>query len=65
MQDIIRKEFAGKTIIAIAHRLNTIMDFDRVIVMEAGKIVETGNPQKLRRTEGSLFKILVEKQGGV
>lgn len=64
MQDILRRRFAGKTIIAIAHRLNTIMDFDRIVVMDAGRIVEIGVPGELCKTEGSLFKVLIEKQGG-
>lgn len=40
MQELIRSEFAGSTIITIAHRLRTIMDYDRVIVMGEGKVLE-------------------------
>lgn len=40
MQSLIRTEFANSTIITIAHRLRTIMDYDRVIVMGEGKILE-------------------------
>jgi ABC-type multidrug transport system fused ATPase/permease subunit len=40
MQSLIRTEFAGSTIITIAHRLRTIMDYDRVLVMGEGKILE-------------------------
>lgn len=40
MQQLIRSSFAGSTIITIAHRLRTIMDYDRVIVMEEGQIIE-------------------------
>ncbi|KAF4121418.1 ABC-type multidrug transport system, ATPase and permease component, partial [Geosmithia morbida] len=40
MQAIIRSEFSGSTIITIAHRLRTIMDYDRVVVMGGGKILE-------------------------
>ncbi|KAI8965592.1 abc transporter [Daldinia sp. FL1419] len=40
MQRIIRSEFAGSTIITIAHRLRTIIDYDQVIVMEEGKVIE-------------------------
>ena len=47
MQTVIRAEFAKHTIIAIAHRLETILDFDRVIVMDAGVIAEMGSPQQL------------------
>jgi ABC-type multidrug transport system fused ATPase/permease subunit len=46
VQKSIRKEFASSTLIAIAHRLETIMDFDRVIVMEHGKVSKIGAPNK-------------------
>lgn len=63
MQRILRSAFSDRTIIAIAHRLDTILDFDRIVVMEAGKIVEMGEPSMLIQIEGSLFKGLVESQG--
>jgi ATP-binding cassette subfamily C (CFTR/MRP) protein 1 len=63
MQRILRTVFANHTIIAIAHRLDTILDFDRVVVMDAGCIVEVGDPQKLLKMQGSLFRGLVESQG--
>ncbi|KAL1599876.1 hypothetical protein SLS60_007681 [Paraconiothyrium brasiliense] len=62
MQRILRTAFADRTIIAIAHRLDTILDFDRVVVMDAGSIVEVGVPAALLKTEGSLFRVLVESQ---
>ena len=62
MQSIIRSEFADRTIIAIAHRLNTILDFDRVVVMDGGCVVEIGAPSELLQMEGSLFRGLVESQ---
>lgn len=62
MQRILRTAFADRTIIAIAHRLDTILDFDRVVVMDAGGIAEIGEPSILMQTEGSLFKALVESQ---
>jgi ATP-binding cassette subfamily C (CFTR/MRP) protein 1 len=62
MQRVLRTAFANRTIIAIAHRLDTILDFDRVIVMESGRIVEAGPPAALIQVSGSLFKDLVESQ---
>ena len=47
MQRVIREEFVDHTIIAVAHRLNTIVDFDRIAVMEKGKLVEFDSPEKL------------------
>ncbi|GKZ31963.1 hypothetical protein AbraIFM66950_000962 [Aspergillus brasiliensis] len=60
MQEIIRQEFKGCTIIAVAHRLDTIVDFDRVVVLADGRIVESGPPQQLLATDGSWFKRLYE-----
>ncbi|KAJ5504975.1 ABC transporter integral membrane type 1 [Penicillium fimorum] len=54
MQAIIRDEFQGCTIISVAHRLNTIVDFDRVVVHHEGRIVESGQPQELLEHWSSL-----------
>jgi ATP-binding cassette subfamily C (CFTR/MRP) protein 1 len=47
IQKVIRDEFEGYTIIAIAHRLDTVMDFDRAIIMEEGRIKEVGDPKNI------------------
>lgn len=59
MQDIISAEFRNYTIVAVGHRLDMIMDFDKVVVMDTGEIVELGNPMVLAREEGSRFGELV------
>ncbi|KAK6351860.1 hypothetical protein TWF718_005005 [Orbilia javanica] len=59
MQQVIREEMEDKTVIAIAHRLETIMDFDRVAVMEDGRVVEVGEPRALLEQD-SKFKRLVD-----
>lgn len=59
MQEIIRTEFKGYTVVAVSHRLDMIMDFDRVVVMDTGEVVEVGNPAKLAETEGTRFGELV------
>ncbi|CAL8146550.1 unnamed protein product [Orchesella dallaii] len=55
IQQTIRKEFKESTVITIAHRLNTIMDSDRVIVLENGEIQEFDSPQNLLANEHSMF----------
>ncbi|KAH0354202.1 P-loop containing nucleoside triphosphate hydrolase protein, partial [Aureobasidium melanogenum] len=55
VQKLLREEFGGKTVIAIAHHLQTIVDFDVVVVLDGGRIAEVGVPGELREKEGSLF----------
>jgi len=62
MQKVLREAFQDRTIIVIAHRLNTILDFDRVVVMDAGQLVEVGNPSQLMSKESGRFRALVEQQ---
>lgn len=47
IQATVRKEFAGCTLIAIAHRLQTVIDADSVLVMDAGNAAEFGHPAEL------------------
>lgn len=47
MQRLIRSEFEGCTVIAVAHRLETVLDFDRIVVMDEGRVVEVGSPAVL------------------
>ncbi|KAF4152717.1 hypothetical protein CNMCM6069_001775 [Aspergillus lentulus] len=63
MQEIIRAEFGHYTIIAVSHRLEMIMDFDRVVVMDRGEVVEVGNPAALKGAPGTRFGELVAAAG--
>ena len=62
VQRTIRSAFEGSTIITIAHRLATIIDFDRVAVLDAGSVAEFGAPHALLEQRG-LFAALVEATG--
>ncbi|XP_068012904.1 ATP-binding cassette sub-family C member 10 isoform X1 [Melanerpes formicivorus] len=59
LQKTIRQCFADKTVLTIAHRLNTILDSDRVLVMQAGKVAELDSPTHLSQKDGSLFQRLL------
>ncbi|XP_077262946.1 LOW QUALITY PROTEIN: ATP-binding cassette subfamily C member 4-like [Temnothorax americanus] len=64
IQDTIRSTFKECTVITIAHRLNTIIDSDRIIVMENGSIVEFGCPYELLHDKPKgYFSQMVEKTG--
>jgi len=52
---LIRRKYAAHTIIAVTHRLDTIMDFDRVVVMDKGRVVEVGRPWELKAMDQSWF----------
>ncbi|KAK2756862.1 ABC multidrug transporter [Colletotrichum kahawae] len=58
LQKVLREELASHTILAVAHRLDTIEDYDVVVVMDNGRIVEVGNPRELREQTGSAFQRL-------
>lgn len=59
MQNIIETDFRRYTVIAVSHRLDTIMGFDRVVVMDTGRIVETGDPIKLAANADTWFSKLI------
>jgi ATP-binding cassette subfamily B protein len=52
---------AGRTTLIIAHRLATVQQVDRIVVMDAGRIVEIGTPDDLRR-QGGLYARLASLQ---
>ncbi|KAE8441372.1 hypothetical protein EG329_005475 [Mollisiaceae sp. DMI_Dod_QoI] len=58
MQRIIREEWKGMTILAVVHRLKTVMDFDKIVVLEKGKLVEYDAPVELLNKEGGAFRAL-------
>jgi ABC-type multidrug transport system fused ATPase/permease subunit len=59
LQELIRTSFKDATIIAVAHRLDTILDFDNVALIDKGVVVEYGNPQQLL-ARPSAFKALYD-----
>lgn len=63
IQDTIRKKFKNCTVLTIAHRLNTIMDSDRVLVMEQGRVVEFDHPHALLGDDNGYFSKMVDETG--
>ncbi|KAL2881878.1 hypothetical protein SGCOL_002614 [Colletotrichum sp. CLE4] len=64
IDEVLRSWFRDWTVIAIAHKLESILDFDRVAVVDSGVVVEYGEPRQLLRSE-SAFKALYERSLGV
>jgi ATP-binding cassette subfamily C (CFTR/MRP) protein 1 len=61
IQSMIRENFADATILTIAHRLNTIMDSDRVLVLDQGTIAEFDTPKALLEKKNGVFRALVDQ----
>jgi ATP-binding cassette, subfamily C (CFTR/MRP), member 1 len=61
IQQMIRENFKDATVLTIAHRLNTIMDSDRVLVLDDGRIAEFDSPHALLEKQDGIFRKLVEK----
>lgn len=63
IQETIRKKFKHCTVLTIAHRLHTIVDSDKVLVMDEGKAVEFDHPHVLLQNTKGLFSSLVQQTG--
>ena len=57
IQDIIRQATEECTVLTIAHRLDTVLDYDRIMVLEEGKIVEFDKPDELLKINGSFSRL--------
>jgi len=62
IQKIIKEDFNNTTILTIAHRLKTIIEYDRILVLDKGKLVEQGTPIDLINQEG-IFHEMISKNG--
>lgn len=61
IQSALDRLMQGRTVIAIAHRLSTLRSFDRIIVMDAGRIVEDGSPDELAARSGPYRSLLLKQ----
>lgn len=55
VRDIIKKEMKDKTVVEVLHRLEHVMDFDLVVVVDKGRVVEFGHPEDLLENEGGVL----------
>ncbi|KAJ7123089.1 multidrug resistance-associated ABC transporter [Mycena epipterygia] len=63
IQETIREEFKGSLLITVAHRLRTIIDFDRLLVLDKGNLVEFDTPLRLIEKEDGIFRGMCLKSG--
>jgi len=61
VDELVRTEFSDWTVIVVAHRLKTVADFDKVLVLQDGQIMEFDSPQNLLSRD-SMFKTLWDLQ---
>ena len=67
-EDLVRQALGdlmrGRTVIAIAHRLSTVSNFDRIVVLQGGRVVQDGAPADLLREQGT-YRDLMRRQSGL
>ena len=62
VQEALDHLIQGRTVITIAHRLSTIKKADRIIMLDGGKVVESGTFEELSTREKGPFKSMIESQ---
>lgn len=63
LQEAVARSFGFATILAIAHRLDTVIDYDQILVLGDGKVLEYGPPAELLEKEGGVFLSMVNETG--
>ncbi|XP_060535204.1 probable multidrug resistance-associated protein lethal(2)03659 isoform X2 [Cylas formicarius] len=63
IQTTIRNKFGNCTVFTIAHRLHTVMDSDKILVMSGGSVIEFDHPYILLKKEGGILRKLIEDTG--
>ncbi|KAH7102647.1 P-loop containing nucleoside triphosphate hydrolase protein [Auriculariales sp. MPI-PUGE-AT-0066] len=63
IQNAIRKQFKGRILLTIAHRLHTVIDYDRILVLDHGQVVEFDSPSALLSKQGGIFRDMCMQSG--
>ncbi|ORY83758.1 P-loop containing nucleoside triphosphate hydrolase protein [Protomyces lactucae-debilis] len=63
IQQTLREAFSESTLLTIAHRLASIIDYDRILVLDHGQVAEMGTPSELMAKEGGVFREMVQAAG--
>ncbi|CCG83581.1 Abc transporter [Taphrina deformans PYCC 5710] len=61
IQETLRTQFRDSTVLTIAHRLRTICDYDRIMVMQEGKLIEMDSPANLMNVKGGVFAGMIRE----
>ncbi|MBW8903118.1 MAG: ABC transporter ATP-binding protein, partial [Bradyrhizobium sp.] len=61
IREALSRLMRGRTVIAIAHRLSTLRNFDRVVMLQAGKIIDDGPPDRLMQREGPYRELVTQE----
>ncbi|RHY94672.1 hypothetical protein DYB37_010584 [Aphanomyces astaci] len=64
LQKVIREELKTSTVLTIAHRLDTVLDYDRILVFEQGQLVQNDTPAVLATQQGGIFFDMIALGGG-
>jgi ATP-binding cassette subfamily B multidrug efflux pump len=64
IQKALHELMEGKTVVAIAHRLSTLREMDRILVLEKGKIIEDGTHETLAKNGGMYERLWKHQAGG-
>ena len=65
IQDTLHAAFKNSTVLTIAHRLHTIAGCDKVLVMDAGVVIEQDSPSQLMQIEEGKFRAMCERSGDI
>ena len=56
IQEVVREEFKGWTIVIVAHKIESVLEIDKVAVLDKGESIEVGTPIQLLGREGGVFR---------